>query len=60
MALFGMLLNILLNLWLIPKYQAKGAAISSMITQFITALIQVILCYRIFKLEPNINLILRF
>jgi O-antigen/teichoic acid export membrane protein len=60
MALFGMVLNVLLNLWLIPKYQAKGAAISSMITQFMTALIQVILCYRIFKLEPNINLILRF
>lgn len=60
MAMAGMVLNIVLNFILIPRYFAKGAAIASLTTQFITAFIQVLLCYRIFKLEPNINLILRF
>jgi O-antigen/teichoic acid export membrane protein len=46
MAFFGMLLNICLNLYLIPRYQALGSACSSLITQGITAGIQVWLCYR--------------
>ena len=48
---FGMLLNIILNILLIPEYQAKGSAIASLITQAITAVIQVVLCYYIFKFD---------
>ncbi len=48
---FGMILNIVLNLILIPKYAALGSAIASLITQFITAFIQIVLCFVIFKLD---------
>jgi O-antigen/teichoic acid export membrane protein len=51
MAAAGMLLNICLNLFLIPHFKATGAAVASLITQFITAGIQVILCMNIFKLR---------
>lgn len=60
MAGAGMLFNVLMNLLLIPYLNATGAALSSLLTQFATALIQVILCYRIFHLTPDIKLILRF
>ncbi len=53
MAAGAMALNIILNLILIPKLKAEGAAYSGMITQFITATIQAILAYRIFKLTPD-------
>jgi len=47
---FGVLLNIGLNLLLIPKYHAVGAAFSSVITQFTMALLQVLLTFRVFKI----------
>lgn len=57
MAASGMLLNIGLNLILIPRFLATGSAYASLITQFATASIQVIIAYRIFKLKPNYRLI---
>lgn len=60
MAAMGMAVNIVLNLIMIPWLEATGAAISSLITQFGTALFQVILCYRIFKLDPDPKLISKF
>ena len=60
MAAFGMVLNITLNLWLVrnPKtYGAFRSAISSMITQYLTAIIQVIIAQRIFKFKINYRLI---
>ena len=42
LAASAVLLNILLNLVLIPKYQAFGAAVSSLVTQVCMALAQVI------------------
>jgi len=48
-ACFGVVLNIMLNIMLIPEYQAKGSAIASLVTQVITALMQITLCYYIFK-----------
>lgn len=57
MAAFGMLLNITLNLILIRKLEAFGSAISSMITQFLTAGIQVIIAQQIFKFRINYRLI---
>ncbi len=51
MALGGVIINITLNLLLIPKYMAFGSAIASMITQLSTALIQVLIAMKIFKLK---------
>ena len=48
---FGVLLNIVLNFTLIPRYQALGSAIASLITQFLTGLAQIILCYYFFRLH---------
>lgn len=57
MAAFGMLLNITFNFILIRLFEAYGSAISSMITQFLTAIIQVIIAQRIFKFKVNYRLI---
>jgi O-antigen/teichoic acid export membrane protein len=53
MAFTGMLINVSLNLYLIPRYQAFGSAYASLFTQIITAGSQVILVTLVFKLKPN-------
>ncbi|MCE3281074.1 MAG: hypothetical protein K0S44_3265 [Bacteroidetes bacterium] len=60
MAAFGMVLNVSLNYILIHKLEAFGSAISSMITQFLTAGIQVLIAQRIFKFKVNYRLINTF
>jgi O-antigen/teichoic acid export membrane protein len=57
MAASGMVFNLLINSYLIPRYQAQGAAVSSLVTQFITALLQIYLAQRIFKFKVNTRLI---
>jgi len=57
MAGCGMLVNILLNLYLIPRYKALGAACTSLTTQFLTATIQVVIAQYIFKFKINYRLI---
>ncbi len=56
MAFFGLTLNLILNFILIPLYKAEGAAIATLITQWLTALIQVIMVYKILKLNVNLKL----
>lgn len=58
MALGGMIFNITLNLILIPKFKAQGAAVTSMLTQGLTALVQLILAINIFKLRVNYKLLI--
>lgn len=58
MAGFGMFLSILLNLILIPKYQALGSAMASLITQAFTAAVQIILVFKVFKLRVNYKLLI--
>lgn len=53
MAAGGMILNILLNIILIPHYKAMGSATSSLITQGATALFQVIVALKLFKFKIN-------
>ena len=48
-AFAGMIMNVLLNFYLIPKYKALGAALASLITQYILAGAQILLAHRIFK-----------
>lgn len=50
MAAAGAVLNIGLNLVLIPRWQAEGAAWASLVTQGATALVQVVLALRVFRL----------
>lgn len=59
MAFFGMVLNITLNLILIPRYQAFGSAYASLITQLSTAAAQIILAMVIFKLKPGARFIIQ-
>jgi len=58
MAGCGILINIALNIYLIPLYHAKGAAIASLVTQFTTALIQVLIVQYIFKFRVNYRLLI--
>ena len=57
MAVIGIVVNIGLNLVLIPKYQAYGSAIATLITQSATALIQLLLAQYLFKLKVNYKLL---
>ena len=58
MAASGILINVTMNLFLIPKFQAAGSAVSSLTTQFFTALIQVLIAQSVFKFKINYRLIL--
>lgn len=57
MASFGMLLNVVLNFILIPKYNVLGAAFSSMTTQIFTALSQVFIAKKVFDMKIDYKLI---
>jgi O-antigen/teichoic acid export membrane protein len=59
MASSGMVFNLSLNFILIPMFHAQGAAVSSLITQFATALLQIMLVQRIFKFKVNKALLMR-
>ena len=52
-AFFGLLISFFFNFFLIPKYLAIGSAYASLITQVSTAIVQVILAVKVFKLKPN-------
>mgnify|MGYP002397506567 CR=1 FL=1 len=60
MSFGGMVLNIILNFILIPKYQALGSAIASIFTQTLIAGIQIFISYRIFGFRINFSLIFKF
>lgn len=59
MAAIGMTLNITLNLLLIPKHQALGAAYVSLFTQIVTALAQVFIAIKVFNFHANWKLLIR-
>jgi O-antigen/teichoic acid export membrane protein len=46
----GVLINVSLNVFLIPRYGAAGAGFTAFVTQVIMAITQFLLCARIFKL----------
>jgi O-antigen/teichoic acid export membrane protein len=60
MALCGMCINIGLNFILIPKYYAFGAACSSVVTQFATAIIQIALSHKVFNFKLDAKLLSLF
>jgi O-antigen/teichoic acid export membrane protein len=57
MALAGMIINIGLNLILIPKYEVIGSAFAGMLTQIFTAATQLLIATRVFKFKINYKLI---
>lgn len=56
----GLLLNILMNFFLIPDHGAYGAGISSVFTQFLTALFQVYFAYKLMKIKFSIAHSIKF
>jgi len=57
MAATGMAFNLTMNIILIPRFHATGAAVSSLVTQFGSALLQIYLVQRIFKFKVNKRLL---
>ena len=56
----GILLNVVLNTLLIPKYGASGSAIATLITQSMTALIQTLYCHNKLHLGNHMVELFRF
>jgi len=59
-AFASLLLNIILNFVLIPKYGAWGAALASLITQSFSGFFQVFFAIKLFKLNINLIGVTRF
>lgn len=57
MAFSGMVINVVLNLVLIPRFHAYGSAYASLVTQIFTGMVQVVLAVSIFKLKPNLRFV---
>jgi len=55
----GLVINVVLNLLLIPVMKAEGAAIATCCTQFLVLGAEVILCDRLLKIKIPIRIILR-
>ncbi len=56
----GLIINLSLNLLLIPHYQSIGSAWASLSTHGITAILQLLIVIKFFKLKINYGLIFRF
>jgi O-antigen/teichoic acid export membrane protein len=59
LAVFGILINISLNLLLIPEKGSSGAAFASAFTQFFVLVFQITLCYKIFNFKYHLFSIIR-
>lgn len=57
--LVGVVLNFGLNYWLIPQYQATGAAVATLITQGLVMTAQVYLAFKYFDLSLSANILLK-
>jgi O-antigen/teichoic acid export membrane protein len=53
------LINVALNLILIPRHQALGAAISSLLSQAYYAILQIILALRLIRIPMNSDILIR-
>lgn len=50
-------INVILNFILIPRYEALGSAIASLVTQMVAGLAQVYICYKVFHFHVNKKLL---
>ncbi|MEY3237385.1 MAG: hypothetical protein RI883_1486 [Bacteroidota bacterium] len=60
LSIVGIVLNIVLNALLIPKYGAAGSAFATLVTQSFTALIQMAFCHQLFSIKISIPQILNY
>lgn len=51
----GIALDVALNLWLIPQYQALGSALATLLTQTFIALAMAGLCWRYYRFRPSVR-----
>ncbi len=58
MASVGMLINITLNLILIPRHEVVGSAFSSLTTQTLTAIAQIVMVQHLFRFKINYPLLI--
>lgn len=59
MAIFGVVLNFGMNYYLIPRFEAEGAAVATLCTQSLTAFLQLILVMRVFQFKVHWNSLLK-
>jgi len=59
MAFSGVILNVVLNIILIPRYHAYGSAYASMTTQILTGAAQCIIAIIIFKIRPRLKYLIQ-
>jgi O-antigen/teichoic acid export membrane protein len=59
MACAAVILNLTLNLLLIPRFGVNGAAITNVSIQCFTSLVQIVLAVKIFKFKLNYSLLMR-
>ncbi len=58
-AFSGLIINLVLNIILIPVHQAEGSAAASLITQLLTAILQIVLAVRYFRFKPDYRWLIR-
>ena len=58
-AFIGMLINIIVNLILIPRYKALGSAYSALTAQTLTAILQIIISLKVFHIKLSYNYIVK-
>lgn len=56
-ALIGVIFSFILNLFLIPKMGAYGAAVTCLTTQLIAFSLQFLVAIRLFKFKPSLNIL---
>jgi O-antigen/teichoic acid export membrane protein len=59
-ALIALLLNLALNMYLIPRIQAYGASIAALLTQLTFALLCTIRCYQLFHFKLDLKKLLKY
>ena len=57
---FGIIINVIINYYLIPIYGAPGAAFTAFATQSFISLLQFVYCMRLFEIKINWILVLRY
>jgi O-antigen/teichoic acid export membrane protein len=59
-ALAGLVINIILNLLLIPRFEAIGTAATSMFTQLVMGFIQMYLSFKFFSIKFSFSIFLKY
>lgn len=55
----GIIINVLMNLWLIPYQQSIGAAKATVITEVLMTIGQVYLCFRLVRVDIPLKIVLK-